>query len=79
MSEIVLDKVKIALMFEDNYASVSHGTYVRDTACYVCWTFARAFSPREFEEHSIELIGFGFLESVTFIGLFFVWRCSIGS
>lgn len=27
------------------------GSHVRDGACYVCWSFARAYDPKEIQPH----------------------------
>ena len=27
------------------------GSHVRDGACYVCWSFARAYDPQEIQPH----------------------------
>lgn len=34
-----------ALIFDKKLGNYSLGTNVRDSACYVCWAFARAFEP----------------------------------
>lgn len=34
-----------ALVFDKKLGNYSLGTNVRDSACYVCWAFARAFEP----------------------------------
>ena len=30
---------------------LSPGSHVRDGACYVCWSFARAYNPKEIQPH----------------------------
>ena len=35
--------------------SISVGSHVRDAACYVCWAFARAYSPEVMRPHVQEL------------------------
>lgn len=64
-------------MYEDSYSAVNHGTFVRDTACYVCWTFARAFSPDEFKEFALDLIGLVFLLNLNYLDIYFVLLCLI--
>jgi hypothetical protein len=34
-----------ALVFDKKVGNFSIGQNVRDAACYVCWSFARAFEP----------------------------------
>uniref|UniRef100_A0A8C8ZUX8 Tubulin-specific chaperone D n=1 Tax=Prolemur simus TaxID=1328070 RepID=A0A8C8ZUX8_PROSS len=36
-----------ALTYEEKRGACSVGANVRDAACYVCWSFARAYEPRE--------------------------------
>uniref|UniRef100_A0A8C9TIV3 Tubulin-specific chaperone D n=1 Tax=Scleropages formosus TaxID=113540 RepID=A0A8C9TIV3_SCLFO len=36
-----------ALMYDEKRGACSVGTNVRDSACYVCWAFARAYDPVE--------------------------------
>jgi hypothetical protein len=33
----------------------SIGSHVRDAACYVCWSFARAYAPEVLAPHVLEL------------------------
>lgn len=41
----VVTVVTKALLFEFNRGTYSVGANVRDSACYVCWAFARVFEP----------------------------------
>ncbi|XP_037544964.1 tubulin-specific chaperone D [Nematolebias whitei] len=36
-----------SLIFEEKRGACSVGSNVRDAACYVCWSFARAYEPKE--------------------------------
>jgi hypothetical protein len=41
----VMPLVVLALTFDQRKGSHSIGAHVRDSACYVCWAFARAYEP----------------------------------
>jgi tubulin-specific chaperone D len=43
--DIVIPWVALALKFDQRRGSHSVGAHVRDAACYVCWSFARAYAP----------------------------------
>ena len=43
--EEVVPLVTRALLFDQRRGAHSVGAHVRDAACYVCWAFARAYSP----------------------------------
>lgn len=36
-----------SLTYEEKRGACSVGSNVRDAACYVCWSFARAYEPKE--------------------------------
>ncbi|CAN0574750.1 unnamed protein product, partial [Ectocarpus sp. 12 AP-2014] len=38
--------VRRALAYDVRRGAGGVGAHVRDAACYVCWAFARAYSPR---------------------------------
>ncbi|XP_031592420.1 tubulin-specific chaperone D isoform X1 [Oreochromis aureus] len=38
-----------SLIYEEKRGACSVGSNVRDAACYVCWSFARAYEPKELE------------------------------
>ena len=44
----VIPLVLQALVFDEPRAYGSVGSIIRDAACYVCWSFARAFEPHIF-------------------------------
>jgi len=44
----VLDK---ALLYDENRGNHTVGAHVRDAACYVVWSFARAYSPEIMKPH----------------------------
>ena len=44
----ILDK---ALIYDINLGNHSVGTHVRDAACYVVWSFARAYDPKIMKPH----------------------------
>jgi hypothetical protein len=41
----------MALLFDLKRGSHSVGAHVRDAACYVCWSFARAYDPAVLKPH----------------------------
>ena len=41
------------------------GSHVRDGACYVCWSFARAYDPKEIQPHVCEIARY--IKYVTFV------------
>lgn len=43
--DTVIPWVTVALKFDQRRGSHSVGAHVRDAACYVCWSFARAYAP----------------------------------
>lgn len=47
----VLARVRLALLFDERRGACSVGSQLRDAACYVCWAFARAFSPDVLRPH----------------------------
>ncbi|CAG8507035.1 2498_t:CDS:10, partial [Acaulospora morrowiae] len=51
----VIPWVSRALKFDLKRGSHSIGTHVRDAACYVCWSFARAYAPEVLAPHVAEL------------------------
>ena len=40
-----------ALVYDLNLGTHSIGSHVRDAACYVCWSFARAYAPEIMKPH----------------------------
>lgn len=38
-----------SLTYDEKRGACSVGSNVRDAACYVCWSFARAYEPKELE------------------------------
>ncbi|XP_034940989.1 tubulin-specific chaperone D [Chelonus insularis] len=47
----VIPLVSKALVFDEPRAYGSVGSTIRDAACYVCWSFARAFEPEILQPH----------------------------
>jgi len=43
--EKVVDFITKALVYDEKRGSFSVGSHIRDAACYVCWSFARAYDP----------------------------------
>lgn len=40
-----------ALVFEEPQGHHALGASVRDAACYICWSLARAFRPKDLKKH----------------------------
>ena len=40
-----------ALIYDERRGLSSVGAHVRDSACYVCWSFARAYEPNELKPY----------------------------
>lgn len=47
----VLPLIRKALVYEDSRGYYSIGQHVRDAACYVAWSFARAYDPQVLQPH----------------------------
>ncbi|XP_068671771.1 tubulin-specific chaperone D-like isoform X2 [Montipora foliosa] len=54
LPEVVPAVIK-ALSYDELRGSHSVGSHVRDGACYVCWSFARAYDPKEIQPHVHEI------------------------
>lgn len=44
---VVVPLIIKSLTYEEKRGACSVGSNVRDAACYVCWSFARAYEPKE--------------------------------
>ncbi|KAG7242810.1 hypothetical protein INR49_018065 [Caranx melampygus] len=44
-----------SLTYEEKRGACSVGTTVRDAACYVCWSFARAYEPKELKPYVTQI------------------------
>eukprot|EP01118_Nematostelium_gracile_P009560 TRINITY_DN3239_c0_g2_i2.p1 TRINITY_DN3239_c0_g2~~TRINITY_DN3239_c0_g2_i2.p1 ORF type:complete len:487 (-),score=117.12 TRINITY_DN3239_c0_g2_i2:469-1929(-) len=53
--EQVVPRILQALLYDERRGSHSVGSHVRDSACYVCWAFARAYSPEVMAPHVSKL------------------------
>ncbi|XP_033109918.1 tubulin-specific chaperone D-like isoform X2 [Anneissia japonica] len=47
----VVPVVLKALAYDEKRGAHSVGTHVRDAACYVCWSFARAYDPNDIQPY----------------------------
>ncbi|KFD67865.1 hypothetical protein M514_00265 [Trichuris suis] len=47
--------IQRALYYDGSRYGFSGGTIVRDAACYVCWSFARAFDAKDLQSFDLEL------------------------
>ncbi len=47
----VVPVVLKALSYDERCGMYSIGSHVRDAACYVCWSFARAYEPEELKPY----------------------------
>ncbi|XP_067044336.1 tubulin-specific chaperone D-like [Acropora muricata] len=54
LPEVVPAVIK-ALSYDELRGYTSVGSHVRDGACYVCWSFARAYDPKEIQPHVCEI------------------------
>lgn len=46
-----------ALVYDEPKGYTSVGSHIRDAACYVCWSFARAFSTNDILPYVEEIAG----------------------
>ncbi|XP_072167628.1 tubulin-specific chaperone D-like [Diadema setosum] len=53
----VVPVVRKALAYDVKRGSHSVGAHVRDAACYVCWSFARAYDPEVIQPHVNDIAG----------------------
>ncbi|VDQ15845.1 unnamed protein product [Trichobilharzia regenti] len=44
-----------ALFYDERSGDHKYGSNVRDAGCYVCWSFARAYHPKDFEKYVIPI------------------------
>lgn len=44
-------------MYDEPKGYTSVGSHIRDAACYVCWSFARAFSTDDIQPYVEEIAG----------------------
>lgn len=44
-----------SLNYDEKKGFNSVGAHVRDAACYVCWSFARAYEPEDFREYAQQI------------------------
>lgn len=58
-----------SLKYEEKRGACSIGANVRDAACYVCWSFARAYEPKELEPFVNQISRYPFLPF-----FFFAWN-----
>lgn len=53
----VMPIVHKSLNYDEKLGHQTYGHIVRDAACYVCWSFARAFDPIDFRAYTTDLAG----------------------
>ncbi|UJR28623.1 hypothetical protein I4U23_009856 [Adineta vaga] len=53
----VMPIVHKSLNYDEKLGHQTYGHIVRDAACYVCWSFARAFDPIDFRSYTADLAG----------------------
>lgn len=61
----VVPVVLKALVYDERRGSYSVGAHVRDAACYVCWSFARAYEPEQLKPY-VNAIASGLVISALF-------------
>ncbi|XP_065214517.1 tubulin-specific chaperone D isoform X2 [Planococcus citri] len=54
---VVVKVLLKALVYEETHGIVSAGSYVRDSACYTCWSLARAYDPETLKPYVNEIAG----------------------
>ncbi|XP_050523175.1 tubulin-specific chaperone D [Daktulosphaira vitifoliae] len=54
---LVVPVVLKALVYDEPKGYTSVGSHIRDAACYVCWSFARAFSSHDIQPYVEEIAG----------------------
>jgi len=47
--------IKRSLNYDEKKGFCSIGAHVRDAACYVCWSFARAYEPDDFKDYANDI------------------------
>jgi len=55
--DAVMPIVHKSLNYDEKLGHQTYGHIVRDAACYVCWSFARAFDPIDFRSYTADLAG----------------------
>ncbi|XP_022244717.1 tubulin-specific chaperone D-like [Limulus polyphemus] len=55
--EKVVPVILKALVYDEVRGNFSVGAHIRDAACYVCWSFARAYSPEILKPYVMEIAG----------------------
>ncbi|CAF3494305.1 unnamed protein product [Adineta steineri] len=55
--DAVMPIVHKSLNYDEKLGHQTYGHIVRDAACYVCWSFARAFDPIDFRSYIGDLAG----------------------
>eukprot|EP00794_Sanderia_malayensis_P017380 gene17380-19119_t len=51
----VVPAVQKSLLYDEKHGSSSVGSNVRDAACYTCWSFARAYDPKELKDYVAQI------------------------
>ena len=73
----VIPVVMKSLLYEEKRGTNTYGSMLRDAACYVCWSFARAFEPHDIQPHVSEIAKYVSILLVCFFNLFiFLFICS---
>ncbi|RMX50562.1 hypothetical protein pdam_00008755, partial [Pocillopora damicornis] len=76
----VVPVVLKALSYDEMRGTYSVGSHVRDGACYVCWSFARAYDPQEIQPHvhgisrSLSTAAFHPLSLLSVLASHFSWK-----
>uniref|UniRef100_A0A669EWW7 Tubulin-specific chaperone D n=1 Tax=Oreochromis niloticus TaxID=8128 RepID=A0A669EWW7_ORENI len=62
-----------SLIYEEKRGACSVGSNVRDAACYVCWSFARAYEPKELEPFVTQIASMLILACSVFNNMTLSW------
>lgn len=54
LPEVIPNVIK-SLNYDEKKGFFSVGSHVRDAACYVCWSFARAYEPEVIKEYVVKI------------------------
>ena len=51
----VIPLILKSLTYDEKRGMTSVGSHVRDSACYVCWSFARAYEPEDIKPYAQQI------------------------
>ena len=72
----VVPVVLKALSYDERRGSWSIGSHVRDAACYVCWSFARAYEPEELKPYVNTIARYTCMYMYMYMYMYYILMCS---